>query len=194
MLETTSFLQESRRGDNLLVVCDNRELRFGPQPRGGIRMKWGFFAGFPVCLGCIFPSLDSNSPHNKSFALPLNSTLALNSTLGGTQMAKASEAPKPLTKTELFATLAEKTDLSKKQVAELFDALTEVIEGSLKKGGPGILTLPGLMKIKTRVKQATPARQMPKPGDPSVMIDVPAKPAKTEVKVTVLKGLKEMVA
>lgn len=44
-------------------------------------------------------------------------------------MAKA--APKPPTKTEVYANIAEKTDLTKRQVAAVFDALNDEIEKAL---------------------------------------------------------------
>lgn len=106
-------------------------------------------------------------------------------------MAKA--APKPPTKSEIFANVAEATELTKKQVAAVFDALTEEIQKSLgKRGGPGQFTIPGLCKIKVTRKPATKERKGINPftGEEQIF---KAKPARNVVKVTPLKALKDMV-
>lgn len=107
-------------------------------------------------------------------------------------MAKA--APKPPTKTEIFNNIAEKTELTKRQVAAVFDALTEEIEKSLTgRGAPKAFTLPGLCKFVVQHKKATPERQGINQftGEPMTF---KAKPAKNVVKVRPLKRLKDMVA
>ena len=55
---------------------------------------------------------------------------------------------KPATKTAMYAALAESSGLSKKQVSTLFDELASMIKKDLGKKGPGVVTLPGLLKIK----------------------------------------------
>ncbi|MBM3992554.1 MAG: DNA-binding protein [Planctomycetes bacterium] len=99
---------------------------------------------------------------------------------------------KAATKTEVFAALAEKTGLTKKQVGTVLDALGEFIKTQIGKKGPGVFQLPGLLKIKKRVRPAQPERQgrNPKTGEP---MTIKAKPAKTVVRVLPLKSLKEMV-
>jgi nucleoid DNA-binding protein len=103
-----------------------------------------------------------------------------------------SAAAKPATKTAMFATLAEATGLTKKQVATLFDELTSMIKKDLSKKGPGVVTLPGLLKIKRVHKPATKARQGRNPQTGEAMT-IKAKPARTVVKALALKNLKEMV-
>lgn len=99
---------------------------------------------------------------------------------------------KAATKTEVYAALAEKSQLTKKQVGTVLDALAEFIKTQIGKKGPGIFQLPGLLKIKKRVRPAQPERQgrNPKTGEP---MTIKAKPAKTVVRVLPLKNLKEMV-
>jgi nucleoid DNA-binding protein len=99
---------------------------------------------------------------------------------------------KPATKTAMFQALSETTGLSKKEVAKFFDELTNLIKRELGKKGPGVVTLPGLLKIKKVHKPATKPRQgrNPKTGEP---MTIPAKKARTVVKALALKGLKEMV-
>ncbi|MEM9185507.1 MAG: HU family DNA-binding protein [Planctomycetota bacterium] len=105
-------------------------------------------------------------------------------------MAKA--APKPPTKTEIFANIAETTGLSKKQVSEVFDALSDEIEKSLGKRGPKMFTIPGLCKIVVQQKPAVPEREGINPftKEPTIF---KAKPASNVVKVRALKKLKDMV-
>jgi nucleoid DNA-binding protein len=98
---------------------------------------------------------------------------------------------KPATKTAVQQTLAEKTGLSRKQVATFFDELSSLIKKELTKG-PGVFTIPGMIKIKKVRKAATKARQgrNPQTGE---TITIKAKPARTVVKTLALKGLKELI-
>lgn len=96
------------------------------------------------------------------------------------------------TKTAILSEIAENTELSRKQVASVFNELAELIERHVKKGGAGEFTLPGLLKIKTVKKPARKARKgVPNPFRPGELMDVAAKPASTRIKVLPLKGLKE---
>jgi nucleoid DNA-binding protein len=98
---------------------------------------------------------------------------------------------KAATKTQVQQLMAEKTGLSKKQVALFFDELGNLIKKELTKG-PGVFTVPGLIKIKKVRKPATKARpgRNPQTGE---TITIKAKPARTVVRALALKGLKEMV-
>ncbi len=103
-----------------------------------------------------------------------------------------SDKPKAATKTEVFGALAGETGLTKKQIAEVMDALTAYIASQMGKKGPGLFQLPGLLKIKRHKKPPVPERQgrNPRTGEPMTF---KAKPARTVVKVLALKHLKEMV-
>jgi nucleoid DNA-binding protein len=103
-------------------------------------------------------------------------------------------AGKPQSKSQTFADLAEATGLSRKQVSEVFDALGELIKRELGKKGPGVFTVPGLLKLKKVTKPATPATTRPNPFKPGEMMTVKAKPATAKVRAQPLKSLKEMVA
>jgi nucleoid DNA-binding protein len=111
-------------------------------------------------------------------------------------MAEATKksSAKPQSKSQTFADLAEKTDLSRKQVAAVFDALADIIRRELGKKGPGVFTVPGLLKLKTVNKPATPATTRPNPFKPGEMMEVKAKPATRKVRAVPLKSLKEMIA
>ena len=106
-------------------------------------------------------------------------------------MAKAKAEARPTTKSETLAYLAEKTGLSRKQVAGVFDGLAGLIGRDLKKFK--IYTVPGLMKVKVITKPATKARKGINPftGQETVF---KAKPARKVVKILALKGLKDIVA
>jgi len=109
-------------------------------------------------------------------------------------MAKAAAAPKkPLTKTELMENITAATDMPKKHVAAVLEALAAEIKKSLGNKGAGAITIPGLIKIE---KKKVPARKaqtgVPNPFKPGELMDRPAKPAYNKVKVRALKLLKDM--
>lgn len=99
---------------------------------------------------------------------------------------------KPATKTEFYGTLADKTGLSKKQVASVFEALVELHTKELGKKGPGILQIPGLYKVKVVNKPATKARPGFNPATKQP-ITIKAKPARKVIKVLPLKALKDII-
>lgn len=103
-----------------------------------------------------------------------------------------SDKPKAPTKTEVFASLAGTTGLTKKQITTVMDALTEFIKAQMGKKGPGLFVLPGLLKVKRHKKPPQAARmgRNPKTGEEMM---IAAKPARTVVKVLALKQLKETV-
>lgn len=106
-------------------------------------------------------------------------------------MAKA--ASKPPTKTEVYASIAEATGLSKRDVSNVFDALADQIKKAVGSRGPKVFTIPGICKIVVQHKPATKERQGTNPftGEPTVF---KAKPARNVVKVRPLKKLKDMAA
>jgi len=106
-------------------------------------------------------------------------------------MAKA--APKPPSKTEVYANIAEATDLSKKQVAAVFDALNDEIQKALSGRGPKTFTIHGLCKIVVQHKPATKEREGKNPFTGELTV-FKAKPARNVVKIRPLKKLKDMVA
>lgn len=101
-------------------------------------------------------------------------------------------ALKPPTKSEVMSFIADDTGLSKKEVNAVFDSLAKIMKKNLSGRGPGLFTVPGLMKVKVIKKPATKARKGINPftGEETVF---KAKPARKVVKVQPLKGLKDMV-
>lgn len=101
---------------------------------------------------------------------------------------------KPLTKTQLFAAIAEETGHTKAEVAEVFEGFTTILRKQLGRNAAGSLNLPGLIKIQKVRKPARKARKdVPNPFKPGETMDVAAKPAHNVLKVRALKGLKDMV-
>ncbi|MEL7538453.1 MAG: HU family DNA-binding protein [Pseudomonadota bacterium] len=105
----------------------------------------------------------------------------------------ASTVKKAPTKSEIFRHIAEDTGLTRKDVAAVFDSLSGMIKKNLGgRGAPGTFTVPSLMKLTVRKKPAVKARKGINPftGEEQMF---KAKPASKVVKVTALKGLKDMV-
>ena len=97
-----------------------------------------------------------------------------------------------LNKSQIMTHIAESTELSKKEISNVFEELSNLMHRHLRKGGAGEFTVPGLMKCVVKRKPATKARKGINPftGE-EVMFK--AKPARNIVKVRPLKKLKEMV-
>jgi nucleoid DNA-binding protein len=99
-------------------------------------------------------------------------------------------ATKPATKSEIVSKISESTQLSRKQVVSVFDALSEQIKFAVGKKGPGVFAVPGLMKITVQNKPATKAKMALNPFT-KVMEMRKAKPARKVIKVRPLKALKD---
>ncbi len=100
-------------------------------------------------------------------------------------------AAKVLTKSEILASLAEATGLSRRDVASVFDALSGLIKTNVGKKGPGLFVVPGLMKIMVVQKPATKAHKGINPFTKQEQMFA-AKPARKVIRVRPLKALKEM--
>ena len=108
--------------------------------------------------------------------------------------AVATKPKRSMTKTQLLEAISNETELSRKEIAGVLEALSTQISKSLGRRGPGMFTLPGLIKIEKKKVAARKARKnVPNPFKPGEMMDVKAKPASTKIKVRPLKNLKDMV-
>lgn len=106
---------------------------------------------------------------------------------------KPTAVKKPFTKTQLLAELAENTGLTKKDVSNVLDELSVVIDRHIRKRATGSFTLPGLLKVKTvKVPARRAQKGVPNPFKPGETMDVAARPASVRVKVLPLKKLKDM--
>lgn len=100
-------------------------------------------------------------------------------------------ATKRMTKAQVTAELANLTQLDKKTITDVMDALTTLITQQLK--GPetsGEFVVPGLVKLRVVEKPATEERQGINPHTREPMT-IPAKPATRTVRATALKALKD---
>lgn len=95
-------------------------------------------------------------------------------------MAKASS--KPITKSEIIASLAEKNELTRKQAAQIVTDLIELAYKEAKKG----FTIPGLGKLVVVKRKARMGRN-PATGE-AIKI-----PAKTVLKFRIAKAAKDAI-
>ena len=108
---------------------------------------------------------------------------------------KATRFEKAMGKGEILAELADRTQLSKRDVGRVLDEMAALIERHITKRSVGTFTLPGLLKVKVVQTPARPARKgVPNPFRPGETMDVAAKPARRKVKILPLKKLKAMIA
>jgi DNA-binding protein HU-beta len=89
-----------------------------------------------------------------------------------------------MTRTELIAALADQAGMEKKDSKVFLESLTTLVENTIKAGGE--VPLKGLGKFKVQRRQARMGRN-PATGE-AIQI-----PAKTVVKFTVAKALKDLV-
>jgi nucleoid DNA-binding protein len=101
-------------------------------------------------------------------------------------------APKPRTRSDIYNQIAAQTGLARKEVQSVFDAFGMVLAADLGKRGPGIMQVPGLMKV---VVKRMPAKKARKGINPFTKEETmfKAKPARNVVKVRPLQALKKMV-
>ncbi len=99
---------------------------------------------------------------------------------------------KAATKAEIYTTLGERTGLSKKEIANVFNAMSELHLQGAGQEGPGMFIIPGLLKLKVVHKEATKAKPGINPFTKEPMM-IKAKPARRVVKALPLKSLKDLV-
>jgi nucleoid DNA-binding protein len=107
-------------------------------------------------------------------------------------MSKGSKKKTPnITKAQLISSIADRTNLTKTQVTNVFQALEEEIQKALHEVD-GEINILSLLKIRKVRQKAKPARQGRNPATGEAMT-IKAKPAGDVVRVRILKGLKEMI-
>ena len=98
-----------------------------------------------------------------------------------------------MNKSQSMTHISDTTGLSKKEVASVFDALSNLMHRHLKKNAAGEFTLPGLMKCSVKRKPATKARKGVNPFTGEEMM-VAARPASKKPRWSFPKSLKETFA
>ena len=99
-------------------------------------------------------------------------------------------AGKRMSKTEFVEAIASQSGLEKKQVNAVLDALTNVVYSELKSENE--VVLPGLVKLTSVTKPATPEREGINPFTKEKTM-FKAKPARKVIKPRPLKALKDAV-
>lgn len=105
---------------------------------------------------------------------------------------KIGPATKIRSTSEFYNAIAGQTTLTRKQVASVFGATTDLLAADLGKKGPGMAKIPGLMKITVKRKPAEKAMKRINPFTKQEYMSKP-KPARNVVKVRPMKGLKDLV-
>lgn len=109
-------------------------------------------------------------------------------------MAKANGGgkTKSMTKSQIYDAVAQEAEASKAEVKKFFTALETVIREQLGKKGPGVITIPGVVKLKAIKKPATKGgEKRPNPFKPGEFIVTKPKPASVKVRGTGLKAFTE---
>lgn len=97
------------------------------------------------------------------------------------------------TKTQILTAIAEETGLPRKDVAAVFTSMSNLISRHVMRRGSGEFSVPDCgIKVRRVVKPRTKARMGRNPATGEA-IKIPAKPAKTVVKVAALKALKDKI-
>ncbi|MFM8220193.1 MAG: HU family DNA-binding protein [Planctomycetaceae bacterium] len=105
----------------------------------------------------------------------------------------ATAKPKSISKTEFVRIITEETGVAKKDVGLVLGAVADLVGKHIGKKGPGVIAIPGLVKVSVRVRPAQPAKKGVMNPFTKQLEDRPAKPASRKVRVIPLKALKDMV-
>lgn len=97
-----------------------------------------------------------------------------------------------MTKSQMFQTMAEETGLTRKDITNVFESYTNLINRHIKKNSVSEFKMPGLFKVKVITKPARKARKGVNPFTGEEMM-FKAKPKTKVVKIQPLKALKDMV-
>jgi len=98
------------------------------------------------------------------------------------------------TKTQILQALAEETGLSRADVARVFSSLGDLVTRHMQRRGSGEFTIPDTgVKIR-RVRKAATKSRMGRNPQTGEAIKIAAKPARTVIKVSALKALKDTLA
>ena len=97
------------------------------------------------------------------------------------------------TKSSILSSIADDTGLAKKEIATVFASLGQHIVRHMRRRGSGEFTIPETgVRVKRKMRPATKKRlgRNPATGE---QITIAAKPARTVVKITALRSLKDSV-
>ena len=99
---------------------------------------------------------------------------------------------KSMTKSQIFDAVAQESEFSRADVKKFFAALEAVVTDQLGKKGPGVIAIPGLLKLTAVKKPASKGgERRPNPFKPGEFIITKPKPASVKVRGTGLKAFTE---
>ena len=101
---------------------------------------------------------------------------------------------KPKTKAQMAKAIEAKTDIRSQDVNEVLDALADIVIEDLSDGGPGSVTVAGLLKVVVVPQTARPERQGRNPAT-GESITIAARPAldRGKVRAIPLKRLRDVL-
>lgn len=99
-------------------------------------------------------------------------------------------ASNKLTKAQFIAALAESAGLDKKTASNVLEALLDLVKKQLGDGGPGEVTIPGLVKLKAKSTPATQDREGINPFTKE-KTTIKGKPASRKIRASAVKPLKD---
>ena len=104
------------------------------------------------------------------------------------------DATKPKTKAQLANAIGEKVGIQTSDVTKVLDGLADVVIEDLSDGGPGSVTVAGLIKVDIVAQTARPERQGRNPATGEA-ITIAARPAldRGKVRVRALKRLRDVL-
>jgi len=105
---------------------------------------------------------------------------------------KKAATKKPPTKTEIYKAVADDTGLSRKQVVEVIDSLTDVMTKSLKKNKT--FNMLGLCKMTLVNKPAVKGGKLVRNPFTGEMVPQKPKPASKKVRIRAMKALNDSVS
>ena len=95
------------------------------------------------------------------------------------------------TRVEILQVISDKTGLKRIEVQAVFSEAAELLKSHMKKGGSGEFTIPmSGIKVRKVRRKPTKKRVMVSPLTGQEVV-IPPKPARDDIKVFALKGLKE---
>ncbi|MDY3562566.1 HU family DNA-binding protein [Gemmata sp. JC673] len=108
--------------------------------------------------------------------------------------AKKAVSKKALTKSQLVAHLSEKTELSKKQVEGVLDAIVDAVTAQLGPNGPGKFVFPGLARMSLSQVAARAGGQKKINPLNGKEYTTEARPAYNKVNIRPIKAIKAALA
>ena len=107
---------------------------------------------------------------------------------------KGGKPGRPMSRSAIISEVADKTELNRKKVAEVFDVLTDMLKREVSGSGSGQFKLPtGLLTVKRVYRKERPQR-MGRDLRTGAERIIPAKPAHWVVKAYALKSLRDLAS